>query len=120
MQNSGVLNWLLLLLLGLLWGASFLGVELALEGFGPITIAAIRIAIAAVILISISFAMGHGLPAIRTQTGQKIWRHSFGMALFSNAIPFSLLSWAQIHVSSSYAGITMAVVPLLVLPLSHF
>lgn len=120
MRNQAVVNWLLLLLLGLLWGASFLGVSMALTGFGPITIAAIRVAIAAAVLTTISFKMGHGLPTTRTFTGRKIWRHGFGMALFTNAIPFSLLSWAQIHVSSGYAGITMAVVPLLVLPLSHF
>lgn len=93
---------------------------MALTGFGPITIAAIRVAIAAAVLTTVSFKMGHGLPTTGTATGLKIWRHAFGMALFTNAIPFSLLSWAQIHVSSGYAGITMAVVPLLVLPLSHF
>lgn len=120
MRNQTVVNWLLLLLLGLIWGGSFLGVELALTGFGPITIAAIRISIAAVVLGAISFKMGYGLPPTGTSEGRKIWRHAFGMALFTNAVPFSLLSWAQINVSSGYAGITMAVVPLLVLPLSHF
>jgi len=42
------------------------------------------------------------------------------MALFTNAIPFCLLSWGQQIVTSSFAGISMAVVPLFVLPLSHF
>jgi len=120
MQNPGIFMWMLLLLLGLIWGGSFLGVSVALDGFGPITIAAIRVAIAAVIITTISFLMGHNLPATDTIEGRKIWRHSLGMALFSNVIPFSLLSWGQLHVSSGYAGITMAVVPLLVLPLSHF
>ena len=46
--------------------------------------------------------------------------HCLGFGLFSNAIPFSLLSWGQIQVSSSFAGIAMAVVPLVVLPMSHF
>lgn len=120
MRNQAVVNWLLLLALGFIWGASFLGVSMALTGFGPITVAAIRIAIAAAVLTAVSFKMGHGLPTTKTDTGRKIWRHAFGMALFTNAIPFSLLSWAQLHVTSGYAGITMAVVPLLVLPLSHF
>ncbi len=120
MRNQAVINWMLLLLLGLIWGSSFLGVKLSLGSFGPITVAAIRVSIAAVILTSISFYMGVGLPSTATATGRKIWRHGFGMAIFTNAIPFTLLSWAQIHVSSGYAGITMAVVPLLVLPLSHF
>lgn len=120
MRNTSVVIWGMLALLGLIWGASFLGVAFALEGFGPITVAAIRVAIAAVLLTSISFAMGYGLPTRKTVDGRKIWRHAFGMALFTNAIPFTLLSWAQLHVTSGYAGITMAVVPLLVLPLSHF
>ncbi|MEO1918767.1 MAG: EamA family transporter [Paracoccaceae bacterium] len=120
MRNQAAINWILLLLLGLIWGSSFLAVSKALTGFGPITIAAIRVGIAAVTLTGISFFMGHGLPSTSDTTGRKIWRHAFGMAIFTNAIPFSLLSWAQIHVSSGYAGITMAVVPLLVLPLSHF
>ena len=120
MRNQAVINWMLLLFLGLIWGSSFLGVKLSLDSFGPITVAAIRVTIAAVILTSISFYMGHGLPSTNTATGRKIWRHGFGMAIFTNAVPFTLLSWAQIHVSSGYAGITMAVVPLLVLPLSHF
>jgi drug/metabolite transporter (DMT)-like permease len=42
------------------------------------------------------------------------------MALFTNAIPFCLLSWGQQIVTSGFAGISMAVVPLFVLPLSHF
>ncbi len=115
MSRPGLLQWSLLLALGMIWGASFLGVEKALESFPPITIAALRIALAAVILTGASFAMGIGLPK-----DKRIWLFAFGMGLFSNAIPFTLLSWGQQHVTSGYAGITMAVVPLLVLPLSHF
>ncbi|MBL1437246.1 MAG: DMT family transporter [Rhodobacteraceae bacterium] len=115
MTRPGLLQWSLLLALGMIWGASFLGVAKALESFDPITIAALRIALAAVILTGVSFAMGIGLPKDR-----RTWFFAFGMGLFSNAIPFTLLSWGQQHVTSGYAGITMAVVPLLVLPLSHF
>ncbi len=115
MTRPGLLQWSLLLALGMIWGASFLGVEKALESFPPITIAALRILLAAVILTGASFAMGIGLPKNR-----RTWLFAFGMGLFSNAIPFTLLSWGQQHVTSGYAGITMAVVPLLVLPLSHF
>ncbi|MEC7305172.1 MAG: DMT family transporter, partial [Pseudomonadota bacterium] len=53
-------------------------------------------------------------------TGRRVWIHCIGMGMFTNAIPFSLLAWGQQHVTTSFAGITMAVVPLLVMPLSHF
>ena len=114
------LAWALLCLLGLIWGASFLGVEMALTGFGPLTVAALRITTAAIILIAVAMIRGDGLPPTDSPRGRRIWLHCLGMAVFSNALPFSLLSWGQEHVTSGYAGITMAVVPLLVLPLAHF
>jgi len=114
------LAWALLCLLGLIWGGSFLGVEMALTGFGPLTVAALRITTAAIILIAVAMIRGDGLPPTDTTRGRRVWLHCFGMAVFSNALPFSLLSWGQEHVTSGYAGITMAVVPLLVLPLAHF
>ena len=52
MPTQAVINWMLLLFLGLIWGSSFLGVKLSLGSFGPISVAAIRVTIAAVILTS--------------------------------------------------------------------
>lgn len=119
MPRQTPLAWVFLCLLALIWGGSFLAVELALEGFPPLTIAALRIAMAAVILTGVSFALGHGLPGAGDASGRRIWAHALGMALLSNAVPFSLLSWGQKYVTSGFAGITMAIVPLLVLPLAH-
>ena len=113
------LDWLSLIVLGLIWGASFLGVSVALEGFGPITVAACRIILGALALIAAAYLSGVGLPSATTPTGKRIWLHCFGFAIFTNALPFSLLSWAQLHVTSGFAGITMAVVPLFVLPLAQ-
>ena len=113
------LAWFLLVALGLIWGGSFLGIAKALEGFGPLGIAACRIGIAAAILTGIVFATGQGLPPAGTPTGRRIWLHCLGMGVFSNALPFALLAWGQERVSSGFAGISMAVVPLLVLPLAH-
>ena len=119
-RDGALVNWAILATLGLIWGASFLGVELALTGFGPVTIAAGRVSVAALILVSCALAFGDGLPSFTTPVERRIWLHCFGMGLFTNALPFSLLSWGQQTVTSGFAGITMAVVPLLVLPLSHF
>jgi len=111
-------DWAFLALLGLIWGGSFLGVELALTGFAPITLAAGRISLAAIILVILALRSG-GLPRWSAAQGPRIWAHILGMALFTNAIPFALISWAQGYVTSGFAGITMAVVPLFVLPLAH-
>ena len=118
--NNTVFSWLLLISLGIIWGISFLGVELALINFKPLTIASFRITLAAVILYLICILTGNKLPKHNDPNGKKILLHCLGFGLFSNAIPFSLLSWGQINVSSGFAGITMAVVPLVVLPMSHY
>ena len=118
--NNTVFSWLLLISLGIIWGMSFLGVELALITFKPLTIASFRITLAAVILYLICILTGNKLPNYNDPNGKKILLHCLGFGLFSNAIPFSLLSWGQINVSSGFAGITMAVVPLVVLPMSHY
>jgi drug/metabolite transporter (DMT)-like permease len=117
-QASGDrLAWILLLTLAVIWGSSFMGVTRALEGFDPLHVAAIRISVAALILTAYAVATGRERPG-RGQ-GPRIWFHIVGFAIFSNVLPFSLLSWGQQYVASGFAGVTMAVVPLLVLPLAH-
>ncbi|MCA0857128.1 DMT family transporter [Phaeobacter italicus] len=120
MNNSpGAANWAKLLFLGVIWGASFMAVTVALQGFGPMSIAALRIFSAALCLLVLVYAMGIGLPSPRTRDGRIIWACALGMGFFTNALPFSLLSWGQTYVASGFAGVCMAVVPLFVLPLAH-
>lgn len=114
------LNWAFLIFLGIIWGGSFMGAKLALTGFGPMTVAALRLVIATTILVSFAYIFRNGLPKWKTATDRRIWLHILGMGLFTNAIPFTLLNWGQLRVSSGFAGISMAVVPLLILPLAHF
>lgn len=113
-------DWILLALLGLIWGGSFLAIEVSLIDFAPITTAMLRVTIAAIMLLVLGAMMGHRLPGFGTPTQRRIWLHCLGTGLFTNALPFSLLAWGQQYVTSSFAGICMAVVPLLVLPLSHY
>ncbi len=114
--KPGLTNWLTLCLLGLIWGASFMSIAVALDGAGPLSIAAIRLIIAAVTLLGVAFAMGLRLPALSHRT---LWLCIVGMGLFTNAVPFTLLSLAIQNVPSAFAGLAMAAVPLLVLPLAH-
>jgi len=118
--TPGILIWSMLIFLGIIWGGSFSAVSVALTGFGPLQVAAARISLAAAVLLVLAFASGHGLPDFRTRKGRRVWLHSLGMAIFTNALPFSLLSWGQQYVSAGFAGITMAIVPLMILPLAHF
>jgi len=53
-------------------------------------------------------------------TGKTAWPSIVAIGVLSSALPFSLLSWGQTHVTSGFAGVSMASIALLVLPLSHF
>lgn len=117
--GPGLTNWLLIMLLGFLWGASFLGAKLALADFGPLVLAAGRIALAALVLLAALFATGRRLPSMRGIEGRRVWLFCLSMGAFSNALPFFLLNWAQQSVASAFAGVAMASVPLFVLPLAH-
>lgn len=114
------MNWIFLLALGVIWGASFMATKLAIGDFGPMTVTAARLSIAAIILVTASYIRGTGLPDIGSRDGRIVWLYCIGLGVFTNALPFSLLNWAQLRVTSGFAGVTMAAVPLLVLPLAHF
>jgi len=118
--EPGLINWLRVAVLAVIWGSSFMIVSVALQGLGPFSVAAIRIALAAVILLVLTRMKGLSLPSIRGGDGRLVWLAAAGFGLFSMALPFFLLSWGQQYVASGFAGVTMAAVPLLVLPLAHF
>ncbi|MFK7939085.1 MAG: DMT family transporter [Roseovarius sp.] len=118
-QSITTVNWLRLAALGVIWGASFMFVSVALQSVGPLMVVAARIGLGAVFLLGLTFALGHGLPSIKGRQGRIIWCFALAMGVFSNAVPFALLTWGQQSVASGFAGVCMAVVPLLVLPLAH-
>ena len=119
MTKPSALNWLVLATLAVIWGAAFMFAKIALEDFGPKTLTALRLVIGAVVLLIIAYATGNRLPNFKTPENRRIWLFILGMGVMTNVLPFNLLNWGQQYVTSSFAGISMAVVPLLVLPLAH-
>ncbi|QYX57612.1 DMT family transporter [Roseovarius sp. SCSIO 43702] len=113
------INWLKLAFLGIVWGASFMAIELALKGAGPLFVAATRVTLGAIFLFILTHARGVGLPPVTTAGAGRIWLAALVMGLFSNAIPFALLAWGQQSVASGFAGVCMSLGPLFILPLAH-
>ncbi len=108
-------SWLLIATMGFVWGVSFLLIEVALRGTTPFWLAAARIGIGAVFTVSVWQWRGGALwlsPA-------RAWRRLLVVAAFSTALPFMALSWGQQYVTSGFAGVSMAAVGLIVLPLAH-
>ncbi|MFY0691992.1 MAG: DMT family transporter [Paracoccaceae bacterium] len=113
-QNPGLLNWVLLIFLGFVWGAAFMSVRVALDGFGPWTVAAGRTLLGAIVLCAIGALMGQGLSRIPSA---KAWGFCAVLGVGAIALPFSLLSLGQQYVPSAFAGVAMGAVPLMILPL---
>jgi drug/metabolite transporter (DMT)-like permease len=95
------------LLLTLLWGASFLFIEIGLEALSPAQVALSRVLLGALALVLVLAVSRVGLPRTWDQ-----WKHLVVVGLTFNAIPFVLFAWAQTHISSILAGIWNATTPL--------
>lgn len=108
-------NWLSIAVLGLIWGGTFMVVAIALEGYGPLTVACARTTLGAVALLGLMAAMGRPLPVM----DRRMLKYLIVIGLLNTALPFALLSWGQQYVPSAFAGISMAALPLFVLPLAH-
>lgn len=115
-QNPGLTNWLLLITLGFIWGSAFMAVRISLDAFGPWTVAALRAALGAIILVGVGAAMNQSL---RMVPSAKAWRASAFIGAIGLALPFSLLAWGQQFVSSAFAGVAIGAVPLLLIPLVY-
>ncbi|RTE89114.1 EamA family transporter [Bradyrhizobium sp. LVM 105] len=103
----------LLLLLSLIWGSSFTLIKLAVATIPPFTMVAARVTIAAMLLILIATAQGHVLPR-----GQSVWAALFVQGLLQSALPFTLISWGEMHIASGLAGVLNATPPMFVLAIA--
>ena len=103
-----------LLCVGAVWGASFIFISLALESYGPMTIAAARVLLAAVVLILLCYPSGQPL----SKEGSN-WRRFMVVGLFNSALPFYLINWGMQHISSAEAALLLATGTFSAMLLSH-
>ena len=115
MQTPTLSNWLSILALGIIWGGTFMVVTIALGGYGPLTVACARTTLGAVALLLLMWIMKSPLPKFDTT----MIKYLVVIGILNTALPFALLSWGQQYVPSAFAGISMAALPLFVLPLAH-
>ncbi len=106
--SRGISNesWLLLCLLSVLWGGSFLLVGIAVEELPSLLIVFVRVVVAAAVLIPVHFIVQGALPR-----DGKTWIAIGGMSVFNNVIPFSLIVYGQHLVSAGLASVINATTP---------
>ncbi|AMM23496.1 DMT family transporter [Variovorax sp. PAMC 28711] len=100
-------SWLVdLVLLGALWGASFLFMRIGAAEFGALPAAAVRVAVAMVFLIPLMMARGHGATLVRH------WKPALLIGVFNSGIPFALFCFALLTINSGLAAVLNATVPM--------
>lgn len=85
----GLINWLRIALVAVIWGGAFMVVSVALRDFAPLTLAAARIFIWVVALWGIMRLRGSVIPPLRDL---RVWAYITAVGVLSSALPFALLS----------------------------
>lgn len=105
-MQSSLKNWLLLLLIGTIWGSSFILMKKGLVVFSATQIAALRMGLAWIVTLPFL------LPRFR-EIKKKEWLILLSVGLFGNGIPAFLFAYAQTRLDSSLAGMLNSLVPIL-------
>ncbi len=104
----------LLVLLAVIWGATFFFAEIALRELTPLWLTLLRVALAALFLGCVLLATGTRLP-LRPD----VVLGFLVMGLLNNVLPFSLIFWSQTAIDSSLAAILNATTPFWVVLMAH-
>ena len=116
-RNSGPdrANLLALLGLGIIWGSSFLFIKLAVRTVPPITLATVR-----VLLAAISLCIVLRVRKLRLPWFGSTWAVFLLVGLLNGALPFTLISAAEIYIDSGLAAILNASMPIFTIFIAHF
>ena len=106
-------DWVLLLILGLVWGTSYAFIKLGVQTLPTFTLIATRLAIGLSLLVVVVAVAREPLP--RTV---RPYVHFVVMAIVNIVIPFYLITTAERSVDSAIAAIINGAVPLVVIVLA--
>jgi drug/metabolite transporter (DMT)-like permease len=115
MYNAKLADWLGMFALVVLFGSAFMFTKISVQEYPPAFVAGGRIIIAAIVLIALSLFRRDSFSFLKTH-----WLLLVALAFFGCSLPFYLISWGQLTVDSSIAGILMAIMPLTTIVLAHF
>ena len=105
LEPFGLVEWALLCGVALIWGSSFLLIEIGLESLAPTVVTWVRVALGFLTLIAI--------PAARTPLDRADYPRVGLLGLIWVALPSLLFPIAQQHIDSALAGMLNAAVPII-------
>jgi len=115
MRTNKISNLQLLILLAVLWGPSFLFIKIAVQEIPPLTLTALRIGIAAVVLNTYLVLTDNRYGISRSNI-----KHLFAVGFFAQALPFMLINWGEQYIGSGLASVLNGLTPISAILIAHF
>lgn len=131
MKSTPLKEWAMFVLLGLLWGSSFLWIKVAMGNdgrsflgialapgsvaFGPFALVTVRLFFGALGLAIVLLVQRPTLPR-----EPRVYLAYFFMAVFYAVLPFALITWGETRIDSAQAAILNGTVPLFTIIIAHF
>ncbi len=98
-------GWVLFLAMSVIWGVPYLLIKVAVDEVSPVVLVFARCVIGAALLVPLTLARGQVRPALRH------WRALLVFTALEMTVPWLLLSYAEVTLSSSLTGLLVASVP---------
>jgi drug/metabolite transporter (DMT)-like permease len=108
-------HWIVFILIGIIWSASFLWIKIALAEIGPLTLVTYRVALGLLTGLVVALVL-----RIRIPRDWKSWRVFSVLGILNVAIPFFLITWGQQTIDSAVASVLNSTVPLFTIVMAHF
>ncbi|MDC8829492.1 DMT family transporter [Alteromonas gilva] len=95
-----------LILLGAIWGASFMFMRVAAPEFGVVPLVVLRTSLAALVFVPFLLARGGARQML------SLWRPLCVLGAINTAIPFALFNFASLHLQAAVLAILNATAPM--------
>lgn len=110
------MDYFILVLLGSIWGASYLFIKIGGESVPPVTLVAMRTSLAGITLFLVLLARREKLPP----RSSPLWKWLALMGLLNSVIPYTLITWGEHYISSGLAAILIGMMPIFVVLFAHW
>lgn len=104
----------LLLVLGAIWGSSYLFIKIGVRDLSPADLIEVRLLFAVPVLVAFAWNRYGGDALVRA------WRPGLLLAALNAAIPFTLIAWGERWVDSGTAAVANSSVPIFLALLAFF
>lgn len=106
------IHYAALLLLGSIWGASFLFIGLAVHEFGPLLLMFLRVLGAGLVLVGLAQWRQRQQKSETGLNWRTNWRTYLVVGLLNSALPFTLIAFSELSITASLAAVFNSTTPL--------